>query len=188
MFAIDSVRTIYQGWLNLVMVRLRAPDGTTFDRHVIELGRAVVVLPYNPDTGMALAVSMPRAPVTLLGLPDMLEPIAGKLDSDDPEECARREAMEEAGVRLGTLEHIGCIWPMPSNATERLDYFLAAYTDADRIAAGGGLAEENENITVHEIALTELWSRYESHRLPDGKLVTMLLALRVRRPDLFVFG
>jgi len=186
MFAIDSVRSIYQGWLNLVMVRLRTPDGATFDRHVIELGRAVVVLPYNPATGMALAVSMPRAPVTLLGFPDMLEAIAGKLDSDDPEECARREAMEEAGVRLGALDHIGCIWPMPSNATERLDYFLATYDDADRIAAGGGLAEEQENITVHEIALTELWARYETNRLPDGKLVTLLLALRVRRPDLFV--
>lgn len=186
MFAIDSVRSIYQGWLNLVMVRLRAPDGVTFDRHVIELGRAVVVLPYNPGTRMALVVSMPRAPVTLLGFPDMLEAIAGKLDSDDPEECARREAMEEAGVRLGALSHVGCIWPMAASATERLDYFLATYDDADRIAAGGGLVEEQENITVHEIALTELWARYETNRLPDGKLVTVLLALRVRRPDLFV--
>ncbi|MDF0489569.1 NUDIX hydrolase [Sphingomonas sp. H39-1-10] len=185
MFAIDSVRSIYQGWLNLVMVRLRTPDGVTFDRHVIELGKAVVVLPYNPATGMALTVSMPRAPVTLLGFPNMLEAIAGKLDSDDPEECARREAMEEAGVRLDALDHVGCIWPMPSNATERLDYFLAPYADTDRIASGGGLAEEHENITVHEIPLAELWARYEDSRLPDGKLVTLLLALRVRRPDLF---
>ena len=45
--------------------------------------------------------------------------------------------------------------------------------------------EEQENITVHEIALAELWTRYETNRLPDGKLVTLLLALRVRRPDLF---
>jgi nudix-type nucleoside diphosphatase (YffH/AdpP family) len=185
MFTIDSVRAIYQGWLNLVMVRLRAPDGAVFDRHVVEVGRAVVVLPYNPATGMALLVSMPRAPVMLLGAPDLLEPIAGKLDSDDPEECARREAMEEAGVRLGALEHIGQFWTIPAIATEQLDFYLAEYRDADRVAIGGGLAHEQENITVHELPLAELWARYEAKRLLDGKLVTVLLALRLRRPELF---
>lgn len=185
MFTIDSVREIYRGWLNLVMVRLRAPDGTTFDRHVVEVGRAVAVLPYNPATGMALLVSMPRAAVTLLGQADLLEAIAGKLDSDDPEECTRREAMEEGGVQLGALVHIGQFWTIPAIATERLDYYLAEYGDADRVGSGGGLAQEHENITVHEIALAELWARYERGALPDAKLVTLLFALRLRRPDLF---
>jgi len=185
MFTIDSVRAIYQGWLNLVMVRLRAPDGTEFDRHVVEVGRAVAVLPYNPATGMALLVSMPRAPVMLLGQPDLLEPIAGKLDSDDPAECARREAMEEAGVKLGALGHIGQFWTIPGIATEQLDFYLAEYADTDRIATGGGLAHEHENITVHELPLAELWARYERNALPDAKLVTLLFALRLRRPDLF---
>jgi nudix-type nucleoside diphosphatase (YffH/AdpP family) len=185
MFTIDSVREIYRGWLNLVMVRLRAPDGTTFDRHVVEVGRAVAVLPYNPATGMALLVSMPRAAVTWLGEADLIEAIAGKLDSDDPEECTRREAMEEAGVRLGTLDHLGQFWTIPAIATERLDYYLAEYADADRVGLGGGLADEQENITVHERPLADLWARYETGRLPDAKLVTLLLALRVKRPELF---
>jgi nudix-type nucleoside diphosphatase (YffH/AdpP family) len=185
MFAIDSVRSLYRGWLNLVMVRLRGSDGATFDRHVVEVGRAVTVLPYNPTTRMALLVSMPRAAVTLLGQADLIEAIAGKLDSDDPEECTRREAMEEAGVRLGTLDHLGQLWTIPAIATERLDYYLADYADADRIASGGGLAEEQENITVHELPLAELWARYESGRLRDAKLVTLLLALRVKRPEVF---
>lgn len=185
MFTIDSVRAIYRGWLNLVMVRLRAPDGTTFDRHVVEVGRAVAVLPYNPATGMAMLVSMPRAAVTLLGQADLLEAIAGKLDGDDPQDCARREAMEEAGVRLGPLDHIGQLWTIPAIATERLDYYLAEYRDADRIGPGGGLADEHENITVHERSLAELWALYHGRRLPDAKLVTLLLALRVKRPDLF---
>ncbi|WP_267389090.1 NUDIX hydrolase [Sphingomonas sp. GC_Shp_3] len=185
MFTIDSVRAIYQGWLNLVMVRLRAPDGTTFDRHVVEVGRAVAVLPYNPTTGMALLVSMPRAPVMLLGQADLLEAIAGKLESDDPEDCTRREALEEGGVQLGHLDHIGQFWTIPAIATERLDYYLAEYADADRGGPGGGLAQEHENITVHELPLAELWARYERGHLPDAKLVTLLFALRLRHPHLF---
>jgi nudix-type nucleoside diphosphatase (YffH/AdpP family) len=180
-----AVRRLYEGWLNLLMVRLRLQGGEEADRHVIELGRAACVLPYDPDRRTALVVSMPRAPVKLLGLPDMLEAIAGALDSDEPEDCARREAMEEAGVRLRRLRHIGRIWPMPSNATEQIDYFLAPYATADRIALGGGLAEEQESITVHEVSLADLWTRFEQGELPDGKLVTLLLALRIHEPALF---
>lgn len=185
MTSISAVRQIYQGWLNLLMVRLRAANGDEFERHVVELGRAVCILPYDPETRTALLVSMPRAPVTFLGLPDMLEAIAGKLDEADPAICARREAMEEAGVRIGALEHIGCIWPMPSNATERIDYYLAPFVAADRIGMGGGLAEEQENITVHQFSLAALWTMFEAQQLLDGKLVTLLLALRLRRPELF---
>jgi nudix-type nucleoside diphosphatase (YffH/AdpP family) len=180
-----STRTLYEGWLDLLMARIRAPGGDEMERHVVQLGLAVCVLPYDPDRRTALLVSLPRGAVALRGLPDMLEAIAGKLDEDDPADCARREAMEEAGVRLGTLEHIGRIWPMPSNATEEIDYFLAPYTAEDRIATGGGLAEEQENISVHELPLAQLWAMYEEKTLLDGKLVTLLLALRVRRPDLF---
>jgi len=185
MTSVVSVRRIYEGWLNLLIVRLRAVSGDEMDRHVVELGRAVCVLPYDPERRTALIVSMPRAPVTLLGLPDMLEAIAGGLDSNDPEECARREAMEEAGVRLDVLDHVGRIWPMPSNATEQIDYYLAEYHLADRVRAGGGLAHEQENITVHELGLRELWEMHARNSLGDGKLVTLLLSLRDRQPALF---
>lgn len=186
MTTLVSVRTLYEGWLDLLMVRLRAPGGDVMDRHVVRLGLAVCVLPYDPDRGTALVVSMPRAPVTLMGLPDMLEAIAGSAEGDDPAECAAREAMEEAGVRLTTLDPVGRIWTMPSNATEAIDYFLAPYCAADRVAPGGGLAEEMENITVHEMPLATLWAMFEGRTLLDGKLVTLLLALRVARPDLFL--
>ncbi len=33
-----------------------------------------------------------------------IEAVAGKLDGDEPEACARREAMEEAGMTLGVVK------------------------------------------------------------------------------------
>lgn len=184
MTQILSSRTIYEGWLNLLLVRLRMDDGVECDRHVVEMRRAVAVLPYDPDRRVALVVSMPRTPVMMAGLPDMLEAIAGILD-DQPADCARREALEEAGVALGALEPIGQIWSMPTVVTEKIDYFLAPYGAADRVADGGGLAEEQENILVHELPLADLWRRFEAQQLQDGKLVILLLTLRARKPHLF---
>lgn len=185
MATITGIREIYKGWLDLLMVRLRVANGDEYDRHVVKLGRAVCVLPYDPVRRTALLVSMPRAPVTLAGLPDMLEAIAGSLDEPDPQACARREALEEAGVRLGALDPVGRIWSMPSNSTEEIDYFLASYGSGDRIGTGGGLAHEQENITVHELPLAALWSSHEKGLVQDVKLVVLLLTLRLRRPDLF---
>ena len=180
-----SVRTIYKGWLSLLMVRLRAPGGDEFDRHGVELGRAAAVLPYDPERRTALLVSMPRAAVAMRTGPDMLEAIAGSLDGDAPEVCARKEALEEAGVRLDMLERIGRFWPTPSAILEEIDYFVAPYRLEDRVSAGGGCDGEMENITVHEIGLDELWTRLDGDRIKDGKLVTLLMALRIRHQELF---
>ncbi|MDF0544821.1 NUDIX hydrolase [Sphingobium sp. H39-3-25] len=184
MTTILSTRRIYEGWLKLTMATVRARNGDVFDHHVVEMARAIAVLPYDPERRVALVVSMPRAPVVLAGLPDMLEAIAGIME-DDPESCARREAMEEAGVRLASLQHVGQIWSIPSVSTEKIDYFLAPYAQEDRIAEGGGHPDEQENITVHELALADLWTMHQRKQINDGKLVILLMALKIERPDLF---
>ena len=166
MTSIISTRSLYKGWLHLLLVAMRAPNGEHFERHVVEMRRAVVVLPYDPDRRVALVVSMPRTPVMLAGLPDFLEPIAGILE-DEPDDCARREALEEAGVRLGELTHLGQIWSIPTVVTEKIDYFLAEYRAEDRIAAGGGLDEEQEHISVHELPLDELWTLFADKKIGD---------------------
>ena len=93
--------------------------------------------------------------------------------------------LEEAGVRLGELTHLGQIWSIPTVVTEKIDYFLAEYRAEDRIAAGGGLDEEQEHISVHELPLDELWTLFADKKIGDGKLAITLMALRLRRPDLF---
>ena len=55
----------------------------------------------------------------------------------------------------------------------------------DRIADGGGLIEEQENITVHELSLDALWTMMARKEIADGKLAILLMALRLRQPALF---
>jgi nudix-type nucleoside diphosphatase (YffH/AdpP family) len=179
---------VYAGWMSLRRLTLQMPDGRPEERHVEDHGIAIAVLPYDPVRRTALLVSLPRPPVLLDGGPDVLEAIAGRIEDATPEDTARREAMEEAGVRLTVLEPIANIWTMPSISTERVQLYLAPFAAADRIAPGGGAADENEGITVHELPLRHLAELADAGALPDAKTLLLVQALRLRRPDLFVAG
>jgi nudix-type nucleoside diphosphatase (YffH/AdpP family) len=182
-----KVETLHRGYTTLMRAILAAPDGKTFWREIEHHGHACAVLPYDAERRCALLVSLPRAPVIWNGGPsELVEAIAGMLDGEPPDACARREAMEEAGVRLGDLEPVGRAYASPGLSTETLQLFLAPYAGADRVEAGGGLADENEHITVLEVPLAELWRWVETERIADLKTLALVFALRVRRPDLFV--
>jgi 8-oxo-dGTP pyrophosphatase MutT (NUDIX family) len=104
---------------------------------------------------------------------------------ESEEEATRREAFEELGVSLTTLESVARVWPSPGVSTERQSLFLAAYAAADRNGKGGGVAGEHEGITVVERSLDDLAGDADAGRVTDGKLFTLILTLRSRRPDLF---
>ena len=181
------VRTVHSGWLDLHLVGLTGPNGESYDRYVEDHGRAAAVLPYNPTTRRALLVTMPRAALRFAGIADVLEAPAGLIDAGETgAQSARRELIEEAGLEVDHLEPVGAIVSSPGFTTEHTELFLAAYRDADRTGLGGGLATENENITVVELPLTELWALIESPTLAfDAKTRVLVQTLRLRRPDLF---
>lgn len=178
---------LYSGWLKLYRADLLGEDGTSFHREVEDHGPAAAVLPYDPERRVALLVSLPRAPLIVAGESELLiEAPAGIVDGQESgEAAARREAEEETGVVLRQLEPLGAIWTMPGISTERMSLFLAAYEAGDRVSQGGGLAEENENITVLELPLGELARRADAGLLTDMKTLLLVQTLRLRRPDLF---
>lgn len=187
MVAIRSHRTVHSGWLKLHVATLSGDDGVSFTREIEDHGSAVGVLPYDPERRVALLVKLPRAPLLFKEeRTALLEAPAGVLEAgEEPATCARREAMEEAGVRLAGLEAAGCTWTMCGVSTERMHLFLAPYGAGDRTAAGGGLAEEHENITVVEVPLSDLRDLADRNALDDMKTLTLVQTLRLRRPDLF---
>jgi hypothetical protein len=66
--------------------------------------------------------------------------------------------------------------------------YLAAYSEADRISQGGGLAEEHEDIEVVEILVTDLWAMLERGEIMDLKTIALVQALRIRQPELWAGG
>jgi nudix-type nucleoside diphosphatase (YffH/AdpP family) len=185
-YQITGTDTLHAGRSKFLILTVRLPDGQTMRREVEDHGAAVCVLPYDPDRRTAILVRQFRTPVFLAAQQEeMLEAIAGIVESPDPKECGRREAWEEAGLRLKTLEHVGTVWTMPGVSTERMHLYLAACRETDRAGPGGGLAGEHENTTPVELELRELAARADAGRLDDMKTMLLVQTLRLRRPDLF---
>ena len=184
---IEHAQLLYEGWGKYLLLHLLEDDGQKRTYAVDDHGDAACVLPYNPTTKSAIILAQWRVPLFYLGAREcrILEAPAGRLEDADPELCAQREAMEEAGVLLPKLENIGCFWSMPGCSTERLWLYLAPIGACDRISDGGGLADENEDIEVLEIPLKELAQLADTANLPDLKTFAALQTLRLRRPDLF---
>lgn len=182
--AVLAARPLYQGWLSLQMLRLRLGD-VECDRAVVEHVSGATVLAYDPERRVAMTVRQTRDAVLYLGGLPFAEAIAGVTEQEMPAETARREAFEETGLRLRDVEPVAQVWMTPSSTTERVHLFLAEYTAADRIGAGGGAADEIEMIDAREEPLARLWSDAISGMVGDAKLFMLLQALRLRRPELF---
>lgn len=186
MAEILSTELVYSRWSRMLLATIRLPDGQVTKRDIEDHGEAAMVLPYDPQRRMAVVIRQFRTPPRYVAGDGMiLEAAAGRLDGESPESCARREAMEEVGVRLDQLEPVARAWTMPALSTERIALFLAPYSAADRVADGGGLAEEHEEITVLEMPLAELAAMADAGTLTDLKLFALVQTLRLRRPELF---
>lgn len=180
--------TVYSGYLTVDTLQVRLSDGSIVSREVERHGDAAAVLPYDRERCCALVVHLFRAPVFKeAGTVAMEEACAGMISQagEDAEAAARREAYEELGVRLSSLDLVSRVWSTPGVSSERVSLFLAPYVSADRIAAGGGRRGEHEGISVVERSLATLATAADQGRIEDGKLLTLVLALRLRHPELF---
>jgi nudix-type nucleoside diphosphatase (YffH/AdpP family) len=181
--------TVYTGYMTVERLRVRLTDGAEVIRDMERHGDAVAVLPYDPQTRTALIVRLFRLPAfDRFGELSVDEACAGMVESDDVEQDVRREALEELGLRLGPLEAVGRVWSSPGVSAERVSLFVAAFSPGDRIAPGGGVQEEHEGISVIKRPLADLATDADTGGIVDIKLLTLVLALRARKPELFVLG
>jgi len=186
--SILACTTVYSGYLTVDALQVRLSDGSIVSREVERHGDAAAVLPYDRERCCALVVRLFRAPVFQeAGLEAIEEACAGMISEagQDAEATARREAYEELGVRLASMDLVSRVWSSPGVSSERVTLFLAPYVAADRIGAGGGVRGEHEGITVVERSLAVLAAAADQGRIEDSKLLSLVLALRLRHPELF---
>lgn len=183
---IANMQTVHSGWGRYLIATVRLAGGITVRREIEDHGAAACVLPYDPERRTTILVRQLRVPVFYVaGETETLEAVAGVIEDESATDCVRREALEEAGLRVGALEPVAVAWTMPGISTERIHLFLAVYGEADRIGAGGGLAHEHEGVTPVEMALGEVAAMADAGQLTDSKTFALVQTLRLRRPDLF---
>jgi nudix-type nucleoside diphosphatase (YffH/AdpP family) len=177
---------VHDGWSKLLVATIRLPDGHIIKREVEDHGEAVCVLPYHPVRKTAVLVRQSRVPVLYAsGQQQLLEAVAGVIEDVDAATCAHREVMEEALLKLDSLEPVFTAFTMPGLSTEYMHFFLAVYSGEPRPEMRGGVDEDEYTVAV-EIGLAELARMADENKLPDTKTLLLLQTLRLRRPDLFL--
>jgi nudix-type nucleoside diphosphatase (YffH/AdpP family) len=150
-------------------------------RESYDLGDGAAVLPIDPVVGTVVLIKQFRWPAFELGYKELLiEAVAGKLDGDDPETCIRREAVEEAGIRLLSVQKIFTVFSSPGAVTERLHLFLGEYDSTANREKGGGLESEGEDIEVIDISLQDAYRMIASGQIIDAKTIVLLQAAMLR--------
>jgi nudix-type nucleoside diphosphatase (YffH/AdpP family) len=154
----------------------RDGEWTTQSRETYDRGNGATILLYDPDARTVLLTRQFRLPAYVNDHPDglLLETAAGLLDDDSPEDAIRREAAEELGVTVGALRHLFDLYMSPGSVTERVHFFAAPVSSDDLTHAGGGVAEEGEEIEAVTIAYDEAIAMIDDGRIVDGKTVILL--------------
>ena len=173
-----------------IALRFRRHDGTmseVMNRGMINVGEAVVVLPYDPVLDRVLLVEQFRAPVFMAGdpAPWVWEPVAGLVDpGETPETAARREAEEEAGLAVRRLEPAGGVYSSTGSSNEFLNLFIGIADLSGHPDGGGGLEHEGEDIRSAILGYDELMDGVDRHIYRDMPLVTCALWLARHRERL----
>ncbi|CAJ0996084.1 GDP-mannose pyrophosphatase NudK [Sodalis praecaptivus] len=149
-------------------------------REVYDRGNGATILLYNRGKNSVVLIRQFRMPTYINGNADgmLIETCAGLLDDDSPEECIRREAMEETGFAVGEVEKLFSAYMSPGGVTELVHFFAAEYDDTSRRSAGGGV--EDEVIEVIEMPFPQALAMVRDGRICDGKTIMLLQQAQLR--------
>lgn len=187
--ALHARRPSHAGFFGLDVLDLahRRFDGAmspNLRREVFVSGDAVTVLPYDPIRDRVLVVEQFRAGPLGRGdpLPWQLEAIAGRIDpGETPEDCARREAVEEAGLYLGRLEKVADYYPSPGAMTEFIYSFVALCDLPDSSAGVFGQIDEAEDIRGQILPFEALMAAVAGGEVANAPLILTALWLQRER-------
>ena len=167
---------------DLTYRRFDGSRSPVINRAVFVSGDAVTVLPYDPVRDRVLLIEQFRAGPMGRGDPQpwLLEAIAGRIDAGEtPEQAARREAVEEAGLNLGALEFVAGYYPSPGAKSEYIYSYVALTDLPDGIEGVFGVEGEAEDIRGHLIGFEALMSLIASGEVNNAPL--MLTAFWLQR-------
>lgn len=183
-------RVGYDGFFKINSYRLRHKlfaGGwcTPIVRELFERGHAAALLAFDPLRDQVVMVEQFRiGAIATRESPWLLELIAGIIEpGEQADEVARREAVEEAGVTIGRMEHAISYMVSPGGTTERIEVFVGE-VDASRAQGLHGLAEEGEDIRVHVLDRQDAYALVCSGRIDNAASVIALQWLQLNHDTL----
>lgn len=157
-------------------IRRPGTEGPDFRRLVLEHPGAVVVLAIDEEERVCcLAQYRHPAARRFVELP------AGLCDEpgEEPLAVARRELLEETGVRAETWTHLTSAYSSPGISAELIHYFVARdLAPADR--GDFDLQHEEADMTLFWAPFADLYAGVLAGRLTDAPLVLAVLLAQAR--------
>ncbi|AJQ95021.1 GDP-mannose pyrophosphatase NudK [Gynuella sunshinyii] len=181
----DRIRNIQKqclsdNWytLNKFTFEYRKPDGDweTQQREAYDRGNGAAILLYNRQKHTVILTRQFRLPTFVNGNHDgmLIEACAGLLDNDNPSDCIKKEAEEETGYRITNPRKIFEAYMSPGSVTEILHFFVAEYSDTEKVSDGGGLVHEQEHIEVLELPFKQACAMMANGDIKDAKTIMLL--------------
>lgn len=175
-------KILSENWFLLrnMTYELTRSDGSVIRhrREVYDRGNGATILLYNRHKQTVVLVRQFRIATWVNGNEDgmLIETCAGLLDSDEPEECVRKEAIEETGFEVGEVRKLFELFMSPGGVTELIYFFIAEYNDTHRANDGGGV--DDEDIEVLELPYHRALEMMANGEIRDGKAVILLQYLQ----------
>jgi GDP-mannose pyrophosphatase NudK len=177
---IISSEVLSDNWyvLKKFTFKYRLHDGSWQEqvREAYDRGNGATILLYNKAKETVILTRQFRLPTFINGNPTgmLVEACAGLLDKENPEECIRRETEEETGYKINDVKKVFELYMSPGSVTEILYFFVAEYSEEQKVNEGGGAEHEHENIEVLEIPLAKAISMMKNGEIRDAKTVILL--------------
>jgi ADP-ribose pyrophosphatase len=177
----------YKGYFRINRYRLRhrlhgGGWSGELQRELFERGHAVGVLPYDPVADSIVLIEQFRIGALVAGMDAWLtEIVAGIIEKGEaPEEVARRESREEAGIEVMDLMPICRYLVSPGGSSESVVLYCGR---VDSRGAGGihGLAAEHEDIRVEVTSYAEVMRRLEDGHFTNAISIIALQWLALHR-------
>ena len=178
---IESREFLFRGFIQVEKVSFRhrlfnQPDySPVIQRELIHRPEAAGVLLYNDQQQRFALIEQFR--VGALNDSEsawQLEVIAGVLDGDEaPEDCIRRESLEESGCEVQQLQHLFSFYPS-AGACSEFFHLYAAEVELPKMGGIFGMPDEGENIKLHLFDYSEVGTLLRNGRLRNAPVIMAL--------------
>jgi ADP-ribose pyrophosphatase len=156
------------GFLSVTERSIEAPDGTPFNRFVVEHPGAVAVVPLIGGDVVLLHQYRAAVGERILEIP------AGRLDvrGEPPDVAARRELQEETGFVASGLVHLTDLWTAVGFSNEQISLFLA---EDIKEGARSPIGPEELDAEIIRMPFDEALDLVVSGEIRDAKTVVGIL-------------
>lgn len=152
-------------------------------RESYDRGNGAAILLYNLKHNTVILTKQFRMPTYINSNTDgmMIECCAGLLDNDNPEDCIRKEVLEETGYQIKNVRKLFEAYMSPGAVTEILHLFIAEYDSSMKINEGGGLDHEQEDIEVLELDFEEAYNMIFTGEIKDAKTIMLIQYAKINK-------